>query len=312
MNLDNIKIGIFGGGVSKERSISLISAKEVYRSLLSQGKQVVLIDISTSREDKVKELVEKYKIDIAFIALHGEFGEDGGIQSIFERLGVCYTGSGPEASLLAMDKILAKNVFLKAGISTPAFSICVNAESFERNFQYPVVVKPYFSGSSLGVSIVHSKVEMQRALKSAFSFQNKIIVEDYIKGRELTVGILQEKSLGVVEIIAEGDYFDFTSKYENPQTKFIAPAGLSPVVYKHVQEVALWAHKALGCRHSSRVDIRLGDDNIPCVLEVNSIPGLTMHSLLPLSARVCGLTFDDLVLKMLEVALYEKKKVQKV
>jgi len=312
MSFKNIKIGVLGGGVSKERSISLISAKEVYQSLSKQTKLVELIDINTQSEDEVKGLVGKYRIDLAFIALHGGFGEDGGIQNILERLDICYTGSEPESSLLAMDKILAKHIFCKSGVHTPAFSVCANPSEFKRDFQYPVVVKPNFSGSSLGVSIVRSKTDMDLALRRAFFPQNKVIIEDYIAGRELSVGILKEKPLGVVEIVTERDCFDFSSKYNNPRTKFIAPAELNPVIYKQVQEIALRAHQALGCRHFSRVDIRLDLKNTPYVLEVNSIPGLTAHSLLPLSAKICGLTFDNLILKMVKVALNEKKKIQKI
>jgi len=314
VELGKIKVGVLGGGISAEREISLVSAKGVHQALIAKGFNADLIDISTSQEAKIKEVIKLHNIALAFVALHGEFGEDGKIQSILEDLGLTYTGSGPKASLRAMDKALSKDIFLKNHIPTPEFFVCSDDKGILSDFGYPLVVKPVNSGSSLGVSIVNSEAGLKPALKKAFSYNDKIIVEKYIEGREITVGILDDRALGVVEIVAKEGYYDFDTKYSDGKADFIVPAKLEDRVYKEIQRVGLAAHKALGCRHFSRADIRLGNDGIPYVLEVNSIPGLTSHSLLPLSAKVCGVSYDDLIVKMLELALYGKKrtKTQKV
>lgn len=312
MDFKGLKIGVLGGGISGEREISLLSAKGVYESLVACGLDAVFIDIITSDEEEVKNLLLAHKLDAAFIALHGAFGEDGRIQSILESIGLSYTGSGPRASLLTMDKILSKKVFENNNISTPAFFICSDSRNIPKDVTYPVVVKPHFCGSSLGVTIVEDKDSLEEAIKKALSFSPKVILEEYIKGRELTVGILDDKALAVVEIIPKNGTFDFEAKYTKGKTSFIVPAKLNKKTYEQTQAIALAAHRALGCRGFCRVDMRLNRDNIPYVLEVNSIPGLTNKSLLPLAAKACGYDFNKLVLKLIELALYGKKETQKV
>jgi D-alanine-D-alanine ligase len=320
-NLEGIRVGVLGGGVSSEREVSLISAQQALKSLQNGKVGCVFVDITTSDKEKVKELLAKQNIDLAFIALHGAFGEDGKIQSILEELEIPYTGSLRLASYLAMDKIVSKAIFLNAGIPTANFLVywhkggqgLTDLESLgalRQKIQYPTVVKPYFSGSSLGVSIVYQEDQLLEALKKALSLQSKIVLENYIEGRELTVGILDDKPLGVVEIIPKEGYYDFTAKYSEGMTEFIAPAKLEDTIYEKTQEVALRAHKALGCRHFSRVDIRLRKDSEIFVLEVNSIPGLTSHSLLPLSANACGISFDRLILTMIQLTLHGHKTIK--
>ncbi|MFA6281364.1 MAG: D-alanine--D-alanine ligase [Candidatus Omnitrophota bacterium] len=318
--LDNIKIGVLGGGISSEREISLISAQEAYKVFQGKKFNVVFLDISTQEISKVKEMIIKSGIDLAFIALHGEFGEDGKIQKILDDLGLAYTGSGSLASYLAMDKIISKEIFINRGIPTANFRVYdsgihgkehLKAQLF-KGLNYPLVVKPYFAGSSVGVSIARNEVDLEKALLAALSLQPKVVIEDYIKGREFTVGILEEKALAVVEIITKTEYFDFTTKYSDGLVEFVAPARLEPVIYNKIQSVALAAHKALGCRHFSRVDVLLDKNNVPNVLEVNSIPGLTPHSLLPLSAKCCGMNFDELILKMASLALDGQKYFKEV
>ncbi|MCK9615716.1 MAG: D-alanine--D-alanine ligase [Candidatus Omnitrophica bacterium] len=304
--LKDIKVGVLGGGVSSEREISLLSANEAYKALRKNSTETVFIDITVSQNEKVKEIILASNIDLAFIALHGEFGEDGKIQKILEELNIPYTGSGSLASYLAMDKIASKEIFIKNGIPTAGFIVYEHNHSIKElasNLKYPLVVKPFFSGSSVGVSIVRNKIELERALKNALLLQPKIIIEDYIEGREFTVGILEDKPLAVVEIVLKSEYFDFTTKYSDGLAEFIAPAKLDKTIYKKIQDIALAAHCALGCKHFSRVDIRLGSDCVPYVLEVNSIPGLTTHSLLPLCAKCCGIDFDELIIRMAQLAL---------
>ncbi|MDD4182916.1 MAG: D-alanine--D-alanine ligase [Candidatus Omnitrophica bacterium] len=314
--LKDIKVGVLGGGVSSEREISLLSANEAYKALRKNNIETVFIDITVSEKEKVKEMILSSNIDLAFIALHGEFGEDGKIQEILEELDMPYTGSDAKASYLAMDKIASKEIFIKNGIATAGFAVYEAGQSIEDlalNLKYPAVVKPFFAGSSVGVFIVRNKIELGFALKEAVTLQPRVIIEDYIEGREFTLGIFEDKPLAVVEIVLKSGYFDFTTKYSDGLADFIAPAKLDKTVYRKIQDTALAAHYALGCKHFSRVDIRLGCDSVPFVLEVNSIPGLTTHSLLPLSAKCCGIDFDELIINMAQLALNEKnfKKIRK-
>jgi len=305
--LANIRVGVLGGGVSFEREVSLLSAQGAFSALKEKAINTVFIDIATKEENEIKKMLSDYDLGVAFIALHGEFGEDGKIQKILEDLGIPYTGSGPKASFLAMDKVSSKKAFIEKGIPTPDFCVLGKGQDLNIDIKYPVVVKPYFAGSSIGVSIVTQKEDLSQALDKAFAFQDTVILEDYIPGRELTVGILEEKPLAVVDIIPGQGYYDFNAKYSDVATQFVAPAQLAPEIYRRVQELGLAAHRALDCRHFSRVDIRLGLDNVPYILELNSIPGLTTHSLLPLSAKACGIDFGELIAKMTTLALNGKK-----
>lgn len=304
--LKNIRVGILEGGISEERDISLLSGEQVYYSLKKANINSIRLDIYTDDEKIIKKMIQESRIDIAFVALHGRFGEDGQIQRVLEDLNIPYTGSDPYASFLAMNKIASKRIFLEKNIPTPPFYFLENKKKTKINLKFPVVVKPYFSGSSIGVSIVKKEEDLNEALKKAFYWGEKVIIEKYIEGRELTVGILEEKALGVVEIKYKDDFFNFHTKYGEGKTEIIAPAQLEESIYKKVQKIALSAHKALGCRDFSRVDIRLDKNGNPFVLEVNSIPGLTSHSLLPLSAKCCGISFDELIKKMIILALRRK------
>lgn len=305
MDIRDCKIGVLGGGVSSERGVSLQSAKNVWLALKRKGFHALFIDIVSSEYKTVAGLLQSYMLDVAFIALHGAFGEDGGIQRVLDNLRIPYTGSDAQASRLAMDKVLSKKIFQRINVPTPSFIVYSCPNVLPKIARYPVVVKPSASGSSLGVSIVMQESEMESALREAFQYNDKVLIEEYIAGRELTVGIFNEKPLAVVEIVPKAGYYDFSAKYDDGKADFIAPAKLSPRIYEQCQQVALYAHKALGCRHFSRVDLRLSSDELPYVLEVNSIPGLTSHSLLPLSAGAadCAMGFDELVIGMLVLAL---------
>ena len=309
--LRGVRVGVLAGGVSEEREISLESGRCSFYALQDSGVETVFIDINTSVPDKVKELIRSEKINVAFIALHGHFGEDGKIQEILEDLSILYTGSRPLSSYRAMDKISSKQIFLRHAIPTAQFTVWHDKDNLPEYVTYPVVVKPFFSGSSLGVSIVREKKDLKKAIQQALNLQDKVVLEDYIEGRELTVGILDENALGVVEIVPKSGYYDFHTKYTDGMAQFVCPADLADDIYKKVQQTGLAAHKALECRHFSRVDMRLSDTNDIYVLEVNSIPGLTSHSLLPLSAQCCGIDFNSLILTMVELALHGKIKTQK-
>jgi D-alanine-D-alanine ligase len=216
-----------------------------------------------------------------------------------------YTGSGVRASRLAMDKIASRKIFVEAGIPVPEYTI-VKKPSYEltdKKMNFPLVVKPSSQGSSIGLTITENKDQIKKAMDLAYAFDEKIIVEGFIKGDELTVGILDEKPLPVIKVVPARRFYDFKAKYKDNQTQYLVPAPIEQKSYKKAQELALAAHKALDCRDFSRVDMILGADGKIRVLEVNSIPGLTLHSLLPKAAAAVGINFKQLCLKIIELAL---------
>lgn len=292
------KVGVLAGGPSNERAISLESGKAVYKALKEAGCDAALLDIS---EDPIKD-VKKSGIGTAFIALHGRFGEDGTVQGLLEKIGIPYTGSGPEASRLALDKIASRRRFEKNRIPVPLYQIFENSSRLSVKLNFPVVVKPQFEGSSIGLSVVDGPGGLEKAFEKAFRCGDRIIVEEFIKGREITVGILDESPLPPVEIVPKGRCYDYFAKYVSPDTRYLVPASLEGPVYKRAQELGLMAHNTLGCRSFSRVDMILGEDSRFYVLEVNSIPGLTGRSLLPKAAASTGVSFRDLCIKILERA----------
>lgn len=305
------KIGVLMGGPSRERDISLRSAAAVCESLKRQGLDVVPLDITTDDFAANAALIRQNEIDCAFVALHGRFGEDGQIQKILEDMRIPYTGSGVEASRRAMDKVASQNVFRRAGLSVPAY-VGIERASYERNagadipFPLPWVVKPCREGSSIGLSVIESSGGLRRALELAFESGDTVMVQQYIRGRELTVAILDGRPLPVIEIVTTRKFFDYEAKYQNGFTDYIVPAALDERIASRVQEAAVSAHRALGCSGYSRVDIILAFEGIPYILELNNIPGLTQTSLLPKAARCAGIDFDRLCITMLR-SIYEKK-----
>ena len=305
------KIGILMGGPSTERVISLESGKAVYESLTQAGFKVAAIDIKTDGKQENIGLIKSHEVDVAFIAMHGRFGEDGQIQEILDTMGIPYTGSGARASRLAMDKIASRKIFEASGLAVPRYkaedNLSYNANWMARHndFALPLVVKPATHGSSIGLSIVEKEEELGKSVGLAFSFDERIIIEEYVMGREVTVGILDEKALPVIEIIPKKRFFDYEAKYQAGFTEYVVPAELEDKTAKKIQEAALSAHKLLGCYGCSRVDLILSKENIPFVLEVNTIPGLTKISLLPKAAKVVGIDFPQLCIKLIKLA-YDK------
>lgn len=305
------RIGVLMGGPSTEREISLKSGKAVYESLKQYGLKVVAIDIKTDNRQQNLLLIKFHHLNCAFLALHGRFGEDGSMQEILQELGIPYTGSGVEASRLAMDKIASRKIFEVYGLSVPRYKIVDKSFSLtnwkmQNHLSFPLVIKPARHGSSIGLSIVDKMVQLNQALDLAFGFDEKILVEEFIAGREVTVGILDEKALPVIEIIPKRRFFDYTAKYKAGMTRYRVPARLKKDLAEKIQNTALSAHRLLGCSGCSRVDMILSKDQIPFVLEVNTIPGLTETSLLPKAARRVGIGFTQLCLKLIELA-YEKE-----
>ena len=305
------RIGVLMGGPSEERPISLRSANAVCESLKALKLDVVGIDIATDDAQANTALIRSQGIDCAFIALHGRFGEDGGIQQVLQDLNIPYTGSGVEASKRAMDKVVSQSVFRDAGLAVPDY-LSVDRQLFDKgddipvHFDLPWVIKPSRQGSSIGLSIIDDPQQLRKALSLAFETDDTALVQQYIQGRELTVGILSDQPLPIVEIVTTRKFFDYEAKYENGFTEYIVPAQLDKAIAVSVQETALAAYRSLGCSGCSRVDIILSDKNVPYVLELNNIPGLTQTSLLPKAARCAGIDFSQLCLRMLSCA-YAKK-----
>ncbi len=307
------RVGVLMGGPSSERQISLKSGKAVFSALLGSGLDAVSIDIITDNEEENIRLLKDSNLDCAFIALHGRFGEDGRIQEILEKINLPYTASGVCASRLAMDKIGSLKIFKQGGLSVPKFqflekSAYKSSKVFKNELGLPLVVKPANHGSSIGLSLLEHDEEILPAIDLAFEFDQRIVIEEYIYGRELTVGVLDKEALPIVEIITKNKFFDFEAKYQEGLTNYIVPAALEGSITRKVQGVALEAHKLLGCSGCSRTDIILSKDSLPYVLEVNTIPGMTATSLLPKAAKIVGIDFNQLCLKLLELA-YEKTKV---
>jgi D-alanine-D-alanine ligase len=313
------RVGVLMGGPSSERGISLKSGQAVLSALLDSGIEAVGIDIVTDKTHENIELLESYNLDGVFIALHGRFGEDGAIQEILEKMNLPYTASGAKASRLAMDKIGSLKIFRQAGLCVPESQV-LEKSAYRKNSVLlknrvlnsqpglPLVVKPANHGSSIGLSFVERTEEMAAAIDLAFQFDEAIVIQEYIYGRELTVGVLDEVALPVIEIIPKNKFFDFAAKYQSGLTEYIIPAVLEKSTAKKVQQVALEAHKLLGCFGCSRTDIILSKDGRPYILEINTIPGMTSTSLLPKAAKITGIDFNQLCLKLLESA-YAKTKV---
>jgi len=308
-SLKSKKIAVLCGGRSGERDVSLRSGKRVFDSLKKQGFDVHQFDLD---DDLIAQLKKK-QIDLVYIALHGRWGEDGTVQGMLEIANLPYTGSKVLASALAMNKLAAKRIFDAVGLPTPRYAeinsrtdIAAQAEKIKRIFPFPLVVKPVSEGSSLGVSIIKKEDDLTRTLAKTVKEYKDIFVEEFIKGKEVTVGVIGKdeelQALPVLELVPRKDFYDFEAKYTSGLTQFILPARLPKPLYENVQATALKAHEALGCYGVSRVDIIVSADHIPYVHEVNSIPGMTEQSDLPAEAAHAGITFDELVVKILESA----------
>ncbi|MBI5235341.1 MAG: D-alanine--D-alanine ligase [Deltaproteobacteria bacterium] len=291
------------GGFSEEREISLKTGRAVFDALLSLGYDAVAIDAG---KDLPERLVSE-RVDVAFIALHGRFGEDGCVQGLLEVMGIPYTGSGVLSSSLCMDKAAAKKVMSFNRVSTAPFVVARQGDAFSaKRPRLPVVVKPCRSGSAIGVSVVRKKKELAPAIKEAHRHGPEILIESYIKGRELTVAILDGQALPIVEIRPRSGFYDYNAKYTKGLTDFIAPAALQKTEAAGVVKHALAAYNALGCSGGARVDVMLSEAARPYVLEVNTIPGLTEMSLFPRAASAVGIDYPSLVERMLLSAFVDR------
>ncbi len=288
------KIGVLLGGLSAEREVSLKSGAAVHKALLARGYNAVTIDVG--RDLAAVLLTEK--IEIAFVCLHGRYGEDGSVQGLLELLAIPYTGSGVLASALAMDKVFAKKIFAASGLTIAPYVVFKKGALpavTQLPFAFPVVVKPSREGSSVGVSIVKSVEELPHAIEVAFRYDSEILVEKYVKGREIQVGILAEKGIGAIEIVPKNEFYDFEAKYTDGMATHIMPAPLPSDQYDALLRLGEEAHAALGCSGYSRVDFIVTAEKEAYLLEVNTLPGMTALSLLPEIAQHSGICFEELV-----------------
>ncbi|MEW6618044.1 MAG: D-alanine--D-alanine ligase [bacterium] len=307
------KIGVLLGGKSREREVSFRSGNKVLSSLQKQGLVAVAIDPAE------KDFLDKLQnIDVSFIALHGRYGEDGCVQGLLELLDIPYTGSGVLASALGMDKVASKRIFNACDIPTPKYYVfnSVNeltgqCEQVLRDFDLPVVAKPISEGSSIGVTIVKKRKDLLKVIEGIMAEFNNAFIEEFIDGTEVTVGILgcgnDIQALPILELVAKNEFYDYHAKYTQGMTQFVIPARLPEDIYRKTQETALKAHLALNCHGFSRVDIIVDKTGITYVHDVNTIPGLTDLSDLPACAKAVGISYDELILKMLYSSIIPKK-----
>lgn len=292
------KVAVLKGGPSAERDVSLRSGSAVAKGLRDAGYDVTEIDIAGHSFDLPSG------VQAVFVALHGEFGEDGQVQQILESRGIPYTGSGAIASAAAFDKRLAKGILHRNGIPTPEYEVIRRGGA--PGLRPPVVVKPPCQGSSIGVYRVFQEKDWKPALDGAFAFSDELIIERYVEGRELTVGIVGTEVLPAVEIVAQGGWYDFEAKYTSGKTEYIVPAAIPADVAARCAAMALRTFTALGCRGMGRVDLRLANDGQAFVLELNNIPGFTETSLLPKAARAAGMSFAELCDRIMSAAMLDR------
>ena len=302
-----VTVGVLCGGPSAEREVSLRSGKAVHEGLLSLGCRAVLLELSPDVEI-IPDQIKRAKVGIAFVVLHGPFGEDGTIQGLLEQMGIPHTGSNAESSRYAMDKISSRRRCLAARLPVPQWIEVqpINAVTRGKTLRFPLFVKPSAQGSSYGMSLVESLKQLPRAVEEAAQFGDRILLEEYLPGPELTVGILQDQPLPVIQIVPKRPFYDLVAKYTPGMCEYRVPAPLPIRTTRLVQHLALSAHRVLGCRSFSRVDMILVPKRGPVLLEINTIPGMTATSLLPKAAAAAGIDFPELCRRMLESANADK------
>lgn len=291
-----IRVAVLMGGLSSEREVSLRTGAAIEGALRRKGFKTLPIDVN----EDVAEVLGRERPDVAFNALHGKFGEDGTMQGILEYLRIPYTGSGVLASAMAMDKVVSKRLFLEEAIPVAPYAVIQSSalqDAIKRaqSFSLPVIVKPRAEGSSVGVSLVRSHDELPAALDAAFAFDDAVLVESFIKGREIQIGVLERTVLGAIEVKTSNAFYDYEAKYTAGKTQYIPSPDLPSGVLEKMAEYSLRAVEAFGCEGAVRVDFILDEQNVPYVLEINTLPGMTELSLFPKIAAQAGIAFDDLV-----------------
>ncbi len=307
------KILVLDGGISTERAISKKSGRAIYNALIKSGFDALEFDF----KGKLEKIIEEFQPDAVFIALHGKFGEDGTVQGMLELMGLPYTGSGVLTSSVCMDKLMTKRVFNAIGVKTPKYIAVRRGEiiSFEEVSDVlnteKVVIKPVDQGSTIGITITDSAKEFKNGLKKAFALSEKVLIEQFIKGKEITVSIMgngnQIKVLPIIEIIPAHEYYDFESKYVPGMSKHLIPANITNDLYNEAEAISVRVYEELGVRDFGRIDLIISEKGEVYTLEVNTIPGFTETSLLPDAARSAGISFEELVSKITEFAIDRRK-----
>jgi len=315
------KIGVLMGGTSSERDVSIRSGLAIYQGLQELGYNSALVDVGRD----IVNVMKKEKVKVAFLALHGGLGENGAVQGMLEVLGIPYTGSSILASALAMDKEASKKIFAYHGLNTAPFMVVEKGKKKkgksdknqvpglkgvftwpdfpEPDFQLPWVVKPASEGSSIGVSIVRDKAEVNATIEKTFDVDSRIMIEKFIQGKEVHIGILGTRVLGGVEVRPSVEFYNYEAKYTSGLTDYIMPPEIDQKTYEQAKTAALQAHMALGCSGATRVDFMVDESNMLYILEVNTLPGMTTTSLLPKIAKSEGLSFNDLIEEIVRLAL---------
>lgn len=293
------------GGLSEEREISLSTGNEVCKALKRKGLNGVRIDA----DHHVAQKLADEKIDAAFIALHGAYGEDGAIQGLLEYADIPYTGSGILGSAVAYDKVISKRIFRDMDIPTARYQVFHKNgdEKIEREIGLPCVVKPSNQGSSIGVTIVREEEDFEKSLELAFRYSREVIVEEFIDGKLIAIGMNGDQPMPIVEIKPKSGFYDYEAKYTAGKTEYICPANIDDATQRRCREIAAKTFHALKGRGFPRVDAILDEDGAPHVLEMNTIPGLTPTSLLPMAAKQAGMEFDDLIIEILRSASRDYK-----
>lgn len=293
------KVAVLMGGWSAEREVSLKSGEAVLQALLNKNVDAHKIDV---QRDTILQVLENGKFDRAFIILHGPGGEDGIIQAVLEVLELPYTGSGVLASALAMDKLRSKELLQGTGLPTPAYmklDDAVDMNYVSATLGFPLMVKPALEGSSIGMSKVNEESKLTHAREVAAGFGDSVIAEQWVHGSEYTVAILGDTALPVIRLETKRDFYDYAAKYDDNDTRYHCPCGLNQEQESQLQRLALAAFAAVGAKGWGRVDIMCDEEGKPWIIELNTVPGMTNHSLVPMAAKANGLTFDDLVLEIL-------------
>jgi D-alanine-D-alanine ligase len=310
------KVAVIMGGLSAEREISLLSGHGVLGALQKKGVNAVAFDPAL---DNLSDLKQQ-GVDAAFIALHGRFGEDGAMQGALELLGIPYTGSGVLASAIAMDKIVTKRIWESSGLPTPRYAVLNRASRLVEvpdQLGLPLIIKPPHEGSTLGVSKCRGYSEVGTAFEFAAQFDDVVLAEEFIDGRELTVAILgagsSARALPIVDIVAPEGNYDYQNKYFTDEVRYICPAEVDPALACDIQDLAVRAFNAVGCEGWGRIDVMLRrHDQKPFLLEVNTSPGMTGHSLVPMAARAVGMSYEDLCVEILSGATLKIKRLDKI
>ena len=286
------------GGLSPERDVSIVTGNSVVEALKRKG----LITLPIQVDHQIGETLQSNPIDLAFIALHGTFGEDGCIQGLLEYFKIPYTGSGVMGSALAYDKLKSKEILKSHGIPTADYEVFYRNQKICRTLDLPLVVKPTNQGSSLGITIVKNESEWESALETAFAYSEEVIVEKFIEGKLLAIGMNEMEPMPIVHIRPKSGFYDYKAKYTSGKTEYICPADLEEKEANRCRQIAQQVFQVLRGRGFPRVDVILDRNGIPQVLEMNTIPGMTPTSLLPMAAREIGMEFDDLVVAILKTA----------